>query len=58
MERSGWMEKVKMVEHMVMPNLIKKFREMGFMFTKAYPHATIEDEENNIIMGKVHRIPP
>jgi hypothetical protein len=39
----------EMVEHMVMPNLVKKFREMGFVFTKAYPHATIEDAENNII---------
>jgi hypothetical protein len=40
---------LEMVEHMVMPNLVKKFRKMGFVFTKAYPHATIEDEKNNII---------
>ena len=39
----------EMVEYMVMPNLVKKFRELGFVFTKAYPHATIEDEKNNII---------
>jgi hypothetical protein len=38
----------EMVEYMVMPNLVKKFREMGFGFTEAYPHAVIEDRENNI----------
>ena len=38
----------EMVEYMVMPCLIKKFRELGFEFTKAYPHATITDEKNNI----------
>jgi hypothetical protein len=38
----------EMVEYMVMPNLVKKFREMGFGFTEAYPHAIIEDKENNI----------
>ena len=39
----------EMIEYMVMPNLLIKFRELGFVFTKAYPHATIEDEKNNII---------
>ena len=39
----------EMIEYMVMPNLVAKFRELDFMFTKAYPHATIEDEKNNII---------
>ena len=39
----------EMIEHMVMPNLVAKFRELGFVFTKAYPHATIEDEKNNIV---------
>jgi hypothetical protein len=29
-----------------MKNLVQKFRELGFIFTKAYPHAVIEDEEN------------
>jgi hypothetical protein len=38
----------EMVEYMVMPNLVKKFRKMGFGFTEAYPHAVIEDKENNI----------
>jgi hypothetical protein len=38
----------EMVEYMVMPNLVKKFREMGFGFTEAYPHSVIEDKENNI----------
>ena len=39
----------EMVEYMVMPNLLKKFRKLGFVFTKAYPHATIKDPENNIV---------
>ena len=39
----------EMVEYMVMPCLVEKFRELGFVFTKAYPHTTIEDEKNNII---------
>jgi len=38
----------EMVEYMVLPNLVKKFRELHFGFTIASPHATIEDEENNI----------
>jgi hypothetical protein len=39
----------EMVEHMVKPNLVKKFRELGYVFTKAYQDATIEDKKNNII---------
>jgi hypothetical protein len=39
----------EMVEYMVMPNLLTKFNDLGFEFTKAYPHATIEDTKNNII---------
>jgi hypothetical protein len=39
----------EMIEHMVMPALVKKFRELGFVFTKAYPSAEIKDEKNNII---------
>jgi hypothetical protein len=38
----------EMVEYMVKPNLIAKFRELGFVFEKAYQQATIEDKENNI----------
>ena len=39
----------EMVEYMVMPSLVGKFRELGFVFTKAYPHTKIKDEKNNII---------
>ena len=39
----------EMIEYMVMPNLINKFRELGFVCTKAYQQATIKDEKNNII---------
>ena len=39
----------EMVEYMVMPNLISKFQELGYVFNKAYPQATIKDYKNNII---------
>ena len=38
----------EMVEYMVVPNLLKKFRELGFVFDKAHQQTTIEDPENNI----------
>jgi hypothetical protein len=38
----------EMVEHMVVPDLIIKFRKLGFVFEKAYQNATIEDRKNNI----------
>jgi chromosome segregation ATPase len=39
----------EMVEYMLMPNLVNKFRELDFVFTKAYPEATIKDEKNQIL---------
>jgi hypothetical protein len=39
----------EMIEYMVMPNLIDKFRELDFVFTKAYPEATIKDKKNRIL---------
>lgn len=39
----------EMVEYLVLPNLVDKFRELGFDFTKAYPEAEIKDRKNNII---------
>jgi hypothetical protein len=39
----------EMIEYMVMPNLIDRFRELGFVFTKIYPEASIKDEKNNIL---------
>jgi len=39
----------EMIEHMVMPSLVGKFRELGFEFTKAYPETEIKDIKNNII---------
>jgi hypothetical protein len=39
----------EMVEYMVMPSLVGKFRELGFEFTKAYPGTEIKDIKNNII---------
>ena len=39
----------EMIECMVMPNLLDKFHELGFVFTKAYPHASIKDAKNKII---------
>jgi hypothetical protein len=38
----------EMIEYMVLPNLVQKFRDLGFVFTKAYPEADITDRENNI----------
>jgi tetrahydromethanopterin S-methyltransferase subunit F len=38
----------EMVEYMVIPNLLAKFGELGFTFTKAYPDAKIADREHNI----------
>ncbi|MDR1839226.1 MAG: hypothetical protein LBQ93_06560 [Treponema sp.] len=38
----------EMVEYTIMPCLIEKFRKLGFVFTEAYPHAVIDDEENDI----------
>jgi hypothetical protein len=39
----------EMVEYMVMPNLIDKFHELGFVFTKVYPEASIKDRQNQIL---------
>ena len=39
----------EMVEYMVLPNLLDKFRELNFVFTKAYPHAVIRDRNNKVI---------
>ncbi|GMO31951.1 MAG: hypothetical protein Pg6A_20820 [Termitinemataceae bacterium] len=39
----------EMIECMVKPNLISKFNELGFKFTKVHQDTTIKDEENNII---------
>jgi hypothetical protein len=38
----------EMVEYMVMPDLMRHFSEIGLVFNEAYPHAVINDEENNI----------
>ena len=40
----------EMVEYMVMPNLVEKFRELGFGYTKANPHSVIADYENKIFL--------
>ena len=38
----------EMIEYMVLPNLLTKFRALGFVFTEAYPDAVIDDTENDI----------
>jgi UDP-N-acetylenolpyruvoylglucosamine reductase len=38
----------EMVESMVVPNLVQKFKKLGFEFEKAYKDAVIKDEENHI----------
>jgi len=39
----------EMVEYMVAPNLLKKFRKLGLVFEKAYQQGKIEDENDKII---------
>jgi len=38
----------EIIEYMVMPNLLIKFCDLGFEFTKAYPHAVIKDVKHGI----------
>jgi Holliday junction resolvase len=38
----------EIIEYMVKPCLVEKFRELGFEFTRASSQATIEDRKNNI----------
>jgi hypothetical protein len=38
------------VEYMVLPNLVKKFRERGFTFTKAAPRVDITDRDLNVFL--------
>jgi hypothetical protein len=38
----------EIVEYMVIPNLLAKFQELDFTFTKAYPDAKIADREHDI----------
>jgi len=38
----------EMIEYMVVPNLIDKFHELGFVFEKAYQQFVIKDKKNNI----------
>jgi hypothetical protein len=38
----------EIVEYMVIPNLLVKFKELGLTFTKAYPDAQIADYEHRI----------
>jgi hypothetical protein len=40
----------EMVEYMVVPNLVEKFRSLGFEFSKAGPDVVIEDREHNIML--------
>jgi hypothetical protein len=39
----------EMVESMVMPYLVGKFRDIGLFFAPAYPHTVIYDDEYNIL---------
>ena len=39
----------EMVEYMVMPNLLVKFKELGFIFTRANPRSVFRDKNLNVI---------
>ncbi|GHU64916.1 hypothetical protein FACS189447_02860 [Spirochaetia bacterium] len=38
----------EMVEYLIVPNLVEKFRELNFTFTKAYQDTVITDREHGI----------
>jgi predicted GNAT family acetyltransferase len=38
----------EMVEYMVVPNLLEKFQELGFVFDKVHQNTAITDRKNNI----------
>jgi hypothetical protein len=38
----------EVVEHMIVPNLLAKFNELGYSFTRAHRDTEIQDRENNI----------
>jgi molybdopterin converting factor small subunit len=38
----------EMIEYMVLPNLIKEFQKLGFIFTRAFRDDVIKDKVNNI----------
>jgi hypothetical protein len=38
----------EMVEYMVVPNLIRKFGELGYVFTRVHQNTKIEDDRHNI----------
>jgi hypothetical protein len=40
----------EMVEYMIVPNLVAKFQELGFTFTKTHRDTEIVDRENGIIL--------
>jgi hypothetical protein len=40
----------EVVEYMVVPGLVEKFRELGFEFTRASPNVEIADREHDIFM--------
>jgi hypothetical protein len=37
------------VEYMVVPNLVKKFKELGFVFEKAHQNTEITDQDDQVI---------
>jgi hypothetical protein len=39
----------EMTEYMVVPNLVTKFRALGFVFEKTYLESTIKDNHNNFL---------
>ncbi|GHV86078.1 hypothetical protein AGMMS50230_16860 [Spirochaetia bacterium] len=39
----------EMVEYLIVPNLVEKFRGLNFTFTKAYQDTVIEDREHDIV---------
>jgi hypothetical protein len=39
----------EVIEYLVKPSMLDKFRKLGFIFTKVYTHAVIKDEDGTFI---------
>ena len=40
----------EVVEYMIVPNLLKKFKKMGFVFITAHQNSTVEDWDHNLFL--------
>jgi predicted AAA+ superfamily ATPase len=43
----------KLIEYTVLPNIEKKFRELGYLFTKSSPHVKYWDQQTDKVLAEV-----